>query len=504
MLDDFTRQTDPLHFATIVLQDSPMTPSILWRSLRTKLATAFFVVMVAMVGVGALMANQTQRLQDQIEVERATTEFFDLIREVRYREFRLFLYRKQSELGELLAAIANTNSFLGRQAGALVHASGGQALDAIRKDLDEYKSLVQRYWDKDRHSGRAEGDAEEGIRELRRQFVARTETVARAARRDVERHLEQQRQIFGAGILGLAVLMVAVAQFLIGRLLRPLRSIESEMEKVADGRVQRVEFRWQDQELVSLANAFNHVMSELERRQAGAVQSEKLASLGTMLSGVAHELNNPLSNISTSAQILLEDLDHASREQLHTLLTRIDQQSERAKTIVRTLLDHARADRPPTLRCDLADLVHGAIETFNQGRAVPRPILVDVEPEVELDGVPDRLQRAMINLIENAVQATDDADPIVVMAHRADGSVENGDVEITIQDCGTGMPEAVTRHAFDPFFTTKPAGQGTGLGLFIVHEIVRQHRGRIDVVSLPGTGTSVTMRLPARHQESQK
>jgi signal transduction histidine kinase len=217
-----------------------------------------------------------------------------------------------------------------------------------------------------------------------------------------------------------------------------------------------------------------------------------------MLSGVAHELNNPLSNISTSAQILLEDLDHASHEQLLRFLTRIDQQSERAKVIVRTLLDHVRAENAPSVRCDLANLVHSAIDIFNQGRVVPRQIMVDVEPGVEFDGVPDRVQRAIINMVENAVQATDDADPIVVMARLADRGSDNENVEIAIQDCGSGIPKGVTQHVFDPFFTTKPAGHGTGLGLFIAHEIVRQHGGRIDLVSHLGAGTSVTIRLPAR------
>lgn len=469
-----------------------------WHSLRTKLAAAFFVVVVAMVGLAALVADQTQRVQHQIDIERTSTGLFDLIREVRYREFRLVIYRKPAELADLVTAIADTEAYLARQSALLDAAAESGDLEAIRSDLVDYRALVQRYWDRDRFTRGADAAAEEDFRELRRRFVSRTESLSRVARHNVERQLDRQSKLFGAGVFGLGVLLVAVAQFLIGRLLRPLRSIESEMEKVAEGRIRRVEFDWRDQELVSLANAFNHVMSELERRQADMVQSEKLASLGTMLSGVAHELNNPLSNISTTAQILLEDVDHAPRERLRTLLGRIDQQSERARTIVRTLLEHARADRPTPVRSTVLSLVAEAIQTFNQGRSTPRAILVDVAPGIEIECVPDRLQRALINILDNAAQATDNADPIVLMARGVPDEPAAARVEIAIQDCGSGMAEGLRRRAFDPFFTTKPAGQGTGLGLFIAHDIVRQHRGQIDILSLPGAGTTVTIRLPVR------
>ena len=124
---------------------------------------------------------------------------------------------------------------------------------------------------------------------------------------------------------------------------KPLKSLEWTMKSIADGKFSTIAMDSSDQEIVSLADAFNKMIKELEMRQRNLVQSEKLASLGTLLSGVAHELNNPLSNISTSCQILSEEMDELDPEYRRELLSQIEDQADRAKNIVRSLLEFSRA-----------------------------------------------------------------------------------------------------------------------------------------------------------------
>src|SRR4030043_2299409 len=135
---------------------------------------------------------------------------------------------------------------------------------------------------------------------------------------------------------------IAVGQILSRMIVKPLKSLEDKMRQIAEGKLETVAMDSHDREIVSLTNAFNKMLKELDLRQKHLVQSEKLASLGTLLSGVAHELNNPLSNISTSAQILIEDFDDADVEHKKELLSQSDKQTERARNIVRPILEFSR------------------------------------------------------------------------------------------------------------------------------------------------------------------
>jgi signal transduction histidine kinase len=301
-----------------------------------------------------------------------------------------------------------------------------------------------------------------------------------------------------AGISLLLLLMVVVAQFLTRRIVRPLTDIESQMQQVASGRLERVEFSWQDRELLSLAAAFNHVMSELESRQVRAVQAEKLAALGTMLSGVAHELNNPLSNISTTVQILAEEAAHMSVAETARLVEQIDQQTERARKIVRNLLDYSHEDSDPVRKVGALSIVESAIDAIDHGRQFSRRIMLDGPGELLVPVRVEPMRRALINLLDNAIAATDESDPIVVLVRAVTSADDSTMIEITIQDCGSGLSTVERTHMFDPFFTTKPVGSGTGLGLYITHEIIMQHHGSIEVRSIAGIGTSVILRLPAQ------
>jgi signal transduction histidine kinase len=292
----------------------------------------------------------------------------------------------------------------------------------------------------------------------------------------------------------------------------PLKAMEGQMEAVANGQLARLSPASSDRELVSLTEAFNRVLDELRRRQQTLVRAEKLASLGTMLSGVAHELNNPLSNISSSAQILREEAD-ADPEFRAQLITDIDDETLRARRIVRNLLDYSGDRAFEALPVPLADLVSDALRFLKARRPPGVEIKLDIAPGLAVQGDRPRLLQVLLNLVGNAYDAMADsaggelgirAQPVTVGEKGDDFPIRSDPcrtgsqaVDIVVADTGPGIPPEALERVFDPFFTTKDIGHGSGLGLFIAFEIVAEHEGSLTAANRPQGGAVFRIRLPA-------
>jgi two-component system, NtrC family, sensor kinase len=237
---------------------------------------------------------------------------------------------------------------------------------------------------------------------------------------------------------------------------------------------------------------------ELATMQTRVAQSERLASIGMLSAGVAHEINNPLGGILALTALTLEDTPEADprRENLAEVL----RQTERCRDIVRGLLEFSRQSRTGAERVD----IHGVLDT-TLALMVNKALFFNIEVVRELDDdlapvLADRsqLQQVFMNIIVNAVQAMDEKGTLTIRTRHDD---EAGEVEIAIADTGRGIDPAMVDHIFDPFFTTKESGQGTGLGLAIAYGIVTRHGGSIDVASQLGAGTTFTVRFPAAPRE---
>jgi two-component system NtrC family sensor kinase len=228
--------------------------------------------------------------------------------------------------------------------------------------------------------------------------------------------------------------------------------------------------------------------------EASLLQSEKLAAIGTLAAGVAHEINNPMTVISANAQILREEIpsDHA----YYSSIQLIDRAAERASKVVRNLLDVSRSDEfelvPTDLKASLRDAISLVGPQFTKAQT---EVIVDLDPDLpSVLASPDNLQVVWLNLLLNARDA--------IQESKAEGRVRvgtrrSGDwAVVEISDNGRGMPPEQLRHAFEPFFTTKQPGKGTGLGLFTCYRTVTRHHGEIKVDSQPGQGTTFQVLLP--------
>lgn len=247
------------------------------------------------------------------------------------------------------------------------------------------------------------------------------------------------------------------------------------------------------------AKELERLYEDLKSTQDQLIQSEKLASLGQLVSSVAHEINNPLTPILGYSQMLLTSPEtEADKRQRYIEV--IHNSADKVRKIVENLLSFARKDKPRREYVDINEILKSAVE-FRKYQLELENIDVVMHLDRELPKTmadATQLEQVFTNIVLNAYHA--------IMGSTAHGGKieistrtgEKGEIEIVISDTGPGIPEDIMNKIFDPFFTTKPTGVGTGLGLSVSYGIMKEHDGDITVESEPGKGTSFIVRLPVR------
>jgi PAS domain S-box-containing protein len=255
-----------------------------------------------------------------------------------------------------------------------------------------------------------------------------------------------------------------------------------------------------DQEVATIG--FFHDLREtirmkeaLERTQVQLLQSEKMASLGKLAAGVAHQLNNPLGGITLFTKLVLEeyDLEDGARQDLQSIL----KDAQRCRDTVKELLEFARQTRQEMRPNDINEALSRTLFLL-ENQAMFQNIKIEKDLAPSLPRVPSDIQQLnhmFMNIILNAVEAMEGRGKLGLRTYLAS---EGDRVIIEISDTGPGIPEEVLPKIFEPFFTTKEAGKGTGLGLSLVYGIVENHGGRIAARSRPDEGTAFIIELPLK------
>ena len=384
-------------------------------SLRKKITFGYYGIGALIVGLALFAFVELRLIEGKVLAGGRISEFFDVSLEIRRFEKNYFLYHQTTDAVENEAYVTRAQRLLQYHFPDFSALTNAAQITELQKLLADYGRLMAEYI----RSGPAQGEALEiRIRKAGKEVVTIAEEIARAERKSLQSSLERHRFSLIVSIVVLILLVIAIGQVLSRMVARPLKHMEESMEAVANGGRDQIDIPSADREIVSLTNAFNHVLQELELRQKHLVRSEKLASLGTLLSGVAHELNNPLSNISTSCQILIEELESADPEFKRELLSQIDEQTGRARNIVRSLLDFARDREFKREALPLAGLVAETLR-FIKGQVPSRvAIVTDIPADIEIHGDKQRLQQVFLNLIKNALEALEGAGEIVIRAVR--------------------------------------------------------------------------------------
>jgi len=479
-------------------------------SLRSKILIGYLFVVALLAGLALFGFVQLDKIDRAIETRRSTTQFLDLVQDIRNLEKNLALNRKQADYQEADQQLDRAAALLDERRDDFVRMASGQRVDALRASMGEHDKLLGEYWQALRTRAAKAKSLEETVQESRSGIFAEAEQMAAAAEAEVGRALRHHRLSLVASVGLLGLILFGAGKLLSRQVAQPLRVMEEKMQAVARGEIRAIDLGSSDREIRSLTAAFNRMLEELDARQREMVRSEKLASLGTMLSGVAHELNNPLSNISTSTQILAEELGQAEPDYQRELVEQIDSETDRARQIVRALLDFApeRAFRRESV--PLQPLLQDTLRLFAGQVPDSVRIALEVPADITVDADRPRLQQVFLNLFRNAVEAMPAGGELTVRAsNAAPEAAQSGRrpprgaivgrplVEIEVRDTGSGIPAAALPRIFDPFFSTKDVGKGTGLGLFVVHQIVSEHGGSIAAECPPGQGTRFTLRLPA-------
>ncbi len=333
----------------------------------------------------------------------------------------------------------------------------------------------------------------ETIRTLGREITVVLEKMVRVEQENVTRLIRESRIYLFVGSFFAFILCIVVAFSLFFKVNRPLKQIGRAVRKIAAGEYEKIPPLNTGDEFDAFAASLNKMIGELNKRNEQLIHSRKMASIGTLASGVAHELNNPLNNISTSLQILLEEFDDPDPDYHKELLADAESQVERARDIVKALLEFSRDSSFKPRRTQIKTLVEKTLKLIRGEIPAGIEIVVDIPEDIYAWVDVTRIQQVLINLILNAVQAIDGPGTITIGAA---ADKKRSQVRIYVKDTGPGIDPAVIDKIFDPFFTTKEVGKGTGLGLAVCHSIVENHGGKIEIKSEPGKGATFTVVLP--------
>ncbi|KAF0146068.1 MAG: integral membrane sensor signal transduction histidine kinase [Nitrospirae bacterium] len=287
--------------------------------------------------------------------------------------------------------------------------------------------------------------------------------------------------------------------FFIGHsIVRRLKLLAGAIEKTGRGDFSSLVIPAEEDEVGVLVNTFNKMEqdliardAELGRKNEELLQGKKLASIGTLASGVAHELNNPLNNIYLSAQVLSKEIDEETclpivRETVKDIFS----QTLRVKRIVGDLLEFAREKPPDLKKVNIVSVINEVLKQMSaSGELYNSKYDIDAPEEMEILADRHLMEQVFINLFTNAVDAMDRSGLLHIRVNAADTSVQ-----IKVSDTGKGILSKDITRIFDPFFTTKE--KGTGLGLAIVYSIIKKHNGKIEADSEPYKGTAFTITLP--------
>ena len=318
------------------------------------------------------------------------------------------------------------------------------------------------------------GAREEAFQRLVRVFVARVMYIALGA-------------VALAALIGLPVSIVIT---------RPIIQLVEAHRLLAGGEMNvRVAPVSGGGELATLADSFNAMAATLQYTQEQLVQKEKLASVGQLAAGVAHEINNPLGTIMLLSDVLYKEAPAGGTQRED--LKMITEQARRCKGIVFDLLSFARENRVMAQETDVNRLIQSVVaEESVKDDYVGVKILQNLDsrlPIIQAD--PDQLRQCLVNLMVNAADAmSPGGGTLSIRTRRADAH----HIQLVVTDTGMGMSEETMNNLFTPFFTTKPPGKGTGLGLSIIYGIVKMHRGDIQVQSTEGRGSEFIISLPIR------
>jgi len=468
--------------------------SFAFRTIYGKLILSFSIICI-ISGLAAMAAIYSlYKVEDKISVIESFYEINQRILEVRSSEKNFLLYENKNEL---ISTIDKLNEI--KTSMDALETSGiitNHNIKNCKTEFENYYDLIHQLIRKD-YSEIDFNNLKINLRTYGHDFMNCAMSMDSSTKQQIERESRNYKAIAFILILIILPICAMIGIFLARWIMTPLREIRKAVAQVMRGELSYIPVEPTKKicsECAELIDALNKMLQALEDKHQQLIQAEKLMALGKVTAGIAHEINNPLNNISLTAEILMEDISNMNCDERRGMIHDIIVQVDRAREIVRNLLDFSRARKPTEWnRVELVELMKTTLGLLkNQIRlsGVETELNLPQEP-VTIMGNSSQLQQVFVNIILNALQAMKDGGKLRIEIKAAS---EQDKAVVEISDTGPGIPPSVMEHIFEPFFTTKH--DGTGLGLSVSYGIVKEHKGDIQVISEPGQGTTFRLEFP--------
>lgn len=376
-------------------------------------------------------------------------------------------------------------------------------LNDLSSKLVEYRDVFNSYKENCSQENGIVCPQQVTLRSLGQDLVEISAGLVKLEHEKMAQFIKTVRRQLITSIALLSALTIFTLIILYYHIVLPLKKIEKAARQIAKGTFTLLPNTGKGDEISSVLLGFNSMVSELEQKQDQLFQAKKLSSIGTLASGTAHQINNPLNNISTSCQLAISEIEGGRDCRfVARMLRTIEQETQRAGEIVRGLLEFSRVQTftmKPVLFEDVVKKVMRLVAS-----EVPPGVTIkkDIPAGLTLNLDVQKMVEALLNLVINAIQAISGPSGLIKVTAVLDEKMDKA--ILTVEDNGAGIdPENIPK-IFDPFFTTKNGDVGNGLGLAVVYGIIKKQNGSIKVESVKGEGTRFIITLPICHELAQQ
>ncbi|MEJ2721270.1 MAG: ATP-binding protein [bacterium] len=465
-------------------------------SIRLRITLGFLVTFIFICGItisGMVFISKIGK--KQLLLEKAGNLEYE-IQQARRFEKNWFLYR--TNLYDALNNAQNAFRLLDGFQDDMRRTIGKHAYEQMSYNLLRYKETLEKLnalaESADSAAVYNQPELESELRHFGAEIVASSSDIVDQERLRIHTWLRTSMVIAIATLVLILILIVYLSTFIAQQIIRPFGRFETYTRRIAGGDFSLITpaRRYRD-EFTNLATALNHMLIELKRREEQLIYSRKMAAIGTLTAGIAHELNNPLNNISLTTEALIDEFDEWDKEDKLKMMNTVLNQVERASATVANLLDFTRRDETSFEALSINDVLNSTLRLVANEITLNK---IDIELDLDdnlprINGNAHDLQQVFLNLFLNAIHAMPDGGKLHISSY-----LENESVRLDITDTGVGIPADNLDKIFDPFFTTKGVGEGTGLGLSVSYGIIEKHHGEIKVSSDVGRGTTFSIIIP--------
>ncbi len=438
-------------------------------------------------------------LEDKIKFLEITDNYLSEIQQARRFEKNYLLYG--TNLDDAMEHLANSKKILSANKETIKKIMGEKNFQTKSDYMRRYEKQLVRLKNSEAEGNRA--DIVPLLRQYGGEMVSFAVEFVKKERSSVFHMLNLAKRVPFYFISGLLILMMIFITFFTHQLLVTLKRFMEYTKRIGEGDFSPIvpAKKYRD-EFTQLAEAFNTMIKELNHKQSILLESHKLRAVGTLVAGVAHELNNPLNNTLLTAEMLKEDFSVLPDNDKLEMIDDLIGETERSQIIVRDLLDFARESETHIKPLAIEKIVTEATRLVgNQVKMAMVKLETDFEDNLPgIYGDEQLLKQVFVNLIINALDAMPPGDKVSIGIHK---DKETDFLLVKIKDNGPGIPDHIQPRIFEPFFTTKRQGKGTGLGLSVSKGIIRKLGGNIHLESSSKSGTVIVVSLPAIKSPSE-